>query len=302
MTALNASVKPQQADQAATPVLKERSHAQAVLHRLLRNKAAVAGGVVVILLVLVALLAPHLAPADPLLQDVPGRFKPPSAAHWLGTDELGRDILSRIIVGSRISLLSSIIAVSISLTVGVVVGLVAGFYAKLDNFLMRLIDIMMAFPGILLAIAIVSALGPGQFNVMIAVGIQVVPTYARITRSQVLSLRSLDYILAARSQGAGDTRIIFKHILPNCLATIIVYTTLNLASAILSASTLSFLGLGAPPPSPEWGGMVSTARQFFLNYPNVAVWPTLAIFVTVLAFNFLGDGLRDALDPRLKDV
>jgi ABC-type dipeptide/oligopeptide/nickel transport system permease subunit len=199
-------------------------------------------------------------------------------------------------------LLSSIIAVSISLTVGVAVGLVAGFYPKLDTLLMRLIDILMAFPGILLAIAIVSALGPGQFNVMIAVGIQVVPTYARITRSQVLSLRGLDYIAAARSQGASDSRIIVKHILPNCLATIIVYTTLNLASAILSSSTLSFLGLGAPPPSPEWGGMVSTARQFFLNYPNVAVWPTLAIFVTVLAFNFLGDGLRDALDPRLKDV
>jgi ABC-type dipeptide/oligopeptide/nickel transport system permease subunit len=299
---MNASANQKPAAQAVSPKVKERTHAQAVLQRLLRNKAAVAGGIVVILLVLVAIFASQLAPHDPLLQNVPNRFKPPGGAHWLGTDELGRDILSRIIVGSRISLLSSIIAVSISLTVGVAVGLVAGFYPKLDTLLMRLIDILMAFPGILLAIAIVSALGPGQFNVMIAVGIQVVPTYARITRSQVLSLRGLDYIAAARSQGASDSRIIVKHILPNCLATIIVYTTLNLASAILSSSTLSFLGLGAPPPSPEWGGMVSTARQFFLNYPNVAVWPTLAIFVTVLAFNFLGDGLRDALDPRLKDV
>jgi peptide/nickel transport system permease protein len=281
---------------------KERTHWQMVLRRVLRNRAAMVGGLVVLLLVLVATFAPQLAPHDPLIQDVPHRFQSPSGAHWLGTDELGRDILSRIIVGSRISLLSSIIAVSISLTVGVAIGLVSGFYSKLDILLMRVIDILMAFPGILLAIAIVSALGPGQFNVMIAVGVQVVPTYARITRSQVLSLRGLDYIQAARAQGASDGRIIFKHILPNCLAIIIVYTTLNLASAILSASTLSFLGLGAPPPVPEWGGMVSTARQFFLNYPNVVVWPTLAIFVTVLAFNFLGDGLRDALDPRLKDV
>jgi peptide/nickel transport system permease protein len=299
---LNAIPVEKEGAKPGAPEFKAQTHWQAVFRRLMRNRAAVAGGIIVLLLIAVAIFAPHLAPYDPLLQNVPNRFKPPSAQHWLGTDELGRDILSRIIVGSRISLLSSIIAVSISLTLGVLIGLVSGFYSKLDLVLMRVIDILMAFPGILLAIAIVSALGPGQFNVMIAVGVQVVPTYARITRSQVLSLRSLDYIQAARAQGAGDGRIILRHILPNCVASIIVYTTLNLASAILSASTLSFLGLGAPPPTPEWGGMVSTARQFFLNFPNVAVWPTLAIFVTVLAFNFLGDGLRDALDPRLKDV
>lgn len=284
------------------PEPKQRGQLATVFRRLLRNKAAVVGGIVVLALIVMAVFAPHLAPYDPLGQDVPNRFQPISAQHWLGTDELGRDILSRIIVGSRISLLSSVIAVGISLTSGVLVGLFAGYYPRVDMVAMRLIDILMAFPGILLAIAIVSALGPGQFNVMIAVGVQVVPTYARITRSQVLTLRKSDYIQAAQAQGATDGRIIFRHVLPNCLASIIVYTTLNLATAILSASTLSFLGLGAPPPTPEWGGMVSTARQFFLNYPNVALWPTVAIFVTVLGFNFLGDGLRDALDPRLKDV
>lgn len=281
---------------------EQRTLTGMVLRRLLRSKVAVAGGLIVLLMVLVSLFSQWLVPYDPLAQDVPHRFQPPSAPHLLGTDELGRDILSRIIAGAHISLLSSLVAVGISLTCGVLIGLLAGYFPKLDMILMRFIDILMAFPGILLAIAIVSALGPGQFNAMVAVGIQAVPSFARITRAQVLGLRKLDYIQAAQAQGARDGRIIFRHILPNSLPSIIVYTTINLASAILSASVLSFLGLGAPPPAPEWGGMVATARQYFLDYPNPALWPTLAIFLIVLGFNFLGDGLRDALDPRLKDV
>lgn len=273
-----------------------------VMRRLMRNKASVLGAVIILILVATAIFAPVLAPYDPIEQNVPGRFAKPSAKHILGTDELGRDILSRIIAGTRLSLLSSMTAVSISLTVGVFIGLTAGYYRYADAILMRLMDVLMAFPGILLAIAIVSALGPGLVNAMIAVGVQSVPSFARITRAQVLSIRQMEYITAVRATGARDFQILWRHVLPNASAPIIIYTTLNLATAILSASVLSFLGLGASPPTPDWGSMVSTARQFLFNYPHVALFPTLAIFVTVLAFNFLGDGLRDALDPRLKDV
>lgn len=275
---------------------------QMVFRRLRRNKASAAGAVIVIILILAAVFASMISPYDPIEQNVPNRFAKPTAQHIFGTDELGRDILSRIIHGSRLSLLSSLTAVSISLTMGVTIGLVSGFYPRVDMILMRFIDILMAFPGILLAIAIVSALGPGLVNAMIAVGMQSVPTFARVTRAQVLSIRQMEYITAARATGSGDTRIMWRHVLPNAAAPIIIYSTLNLASAILSASILSFLGLGASPPTPDWGSMVSTSRQFFLNYPHVAFFPTMAIFVAVLAFNFLGDGLRDALDPRLKDI
>ncbi|MFZ5824278.1 MAG: ABC transporter permease [Bacillota bacterium] len=273
-----------------------------VMRRLMRNKASVAGTVIILILVTTAVFAPLLAPYDPIEQNVPGRFAKPSATHILGTDELGRDIFSRIIAGTRLSLLSSLTAVSISLTLGVLIGLTAGYYRHADAILMRLMDVLMAFPGILLAIAIVSALGPGLVNAMIAVGVQSVPSFARITRAQVLSIRQMEYITAVKATGAQDFRILWRHVLPNASAPIIIYTTLNLATAILSASVLSFLGLGASPPTPDWGSMVSTARQFLFNYPHVALFPTLAIFITVLAFNFLGDGLRDALDPRLKDV
>lgn len=275
---------------------------QMVTRRLRRNKASMAGAIIIAILVLTAIFAPLLAPYDPIDQDVPARFAKPTAQHLLGTDELGRDILSRIIFGTRLSLLSSITAVSISLTVGVSIGLISGFYPKADPILMRFIDILMAFPGILLAIAIVSALGPGLLNAMIAVGVQSIPSFARVTRSQVLSIRKMEYITAAQATGSSDSRMMLRHVLPNAAPPIIIYSTLNLASAILSASILSFLGLGASPPTPDWGSMVSTSRAFFLNYPHVALFPTLAIFIAVLAFNFLGDGLRDALDPRLKDI
>lgn len=278
------------------------SQTLALLRRLARNKATVVGAVIILLLVFTATFAPVIAPHDPIEQNVPMRFSQPSSEYLLGTDELGRDILSRIIWGSRLSLLSSITAVSISLTVGVSIGLVSGFYPRIDHILMRFIDVLIAFPGILLAIAIVSALGPGLLNAMIAVGVQSIPTFARVTRAQVLSIRQMEYITAARATGSGDGRILWRHVLPNAAAPIIIYSTLNLATAILSASILSFLGLGASPPTPDWGSMVSTSRQFFLNYPHVALYPTLAIFIAVLAFNFVGDGLRDALDPRLKDI
>lgn len=276
--------------------------ARRVFRRLLRNPMSVAGGVVVVGLLLVAMFAPAIAPYDPLLQDVPNRFRGPNRFHWLGTDELGRDILSRILVGSRLSLLSSVVAVGISLASGLVIGLVSGFDDRLGGLLMRLMDVLLSFPSILLAIAIVAALGPGLVNAMIAVGVQAMPSFARLTRAQVLAVREMEYVAAARSIGASEGRILLRHVLPNVMAPLIIFTTLNLGSAILSASVLSFLGLGAPPTEPEWGAMVSTGRQFFLRYPHVALFPTLAIFVTVLAFNFLGDGLRDALDPRLKDL
>lgn len=275
---------------------------QMVVRRLRRNKASMAGAIIIAALVLTAIFAPLLAPYDPIEQDVPARFAKPTVQHLMGTDELGRDILSRIIFGTRLSLLSSITAVSISLTVGVAIGLISGFYPKVDPILMRFIDVLMAFPGILLAIAIVSALGPGLLNAMIAVGVQSIPSFARVTRSQVLSIRKMEYIQAAQATGSGDARMMLRHVLPNAAPPIIIYSTLNLASAILSASILSFLGLGASPPTPDWGSMVSTSRAFFLNHPHVALFPTLAIFTAVLAFNFLGDGLRDALDPRLKDI
>lgn len=269
--------------------------------RLLRHKTAMIGLVIISVMILVAIFAPYIAVQDPLQQDISNRFARPSRFHYFGTDALGRDLFSRVVYGSRISLMLGVVAVGIAFTIGVGTGLLAGYYPTIDLVVMRLVDILMAFPTILLAIAIVGVLGPGIFNAIVAIGITSIPGFIRITRASVLSIRETEYVEAARATGASEFRIIYQHILPNTMAPIIVYGTLHLSSAILSGAILSFLGLGAQPPTPEWGAMVSSSRQYLNLAPHTAFFPILAIFLTVLGFNFLGDGLRDVLDPRLKN-
>ncbi|MBO8128401.1 MAG: ABC transporter permease [Peptococcaceae bacterium] len=270
--------------------------------RLLRQKTAVLGLIIVCTLIITALLAPVLAPYDPLVPDLVNRLQPPSAEHPFGTDALGRDILSRVIYGSRISIQVGIIAVGISLLCGTLLGAISGYYGgKLDLVIMRLIDILMAFPYILLAIAITAMLGPGLTNAMIAIGIVGIPIYARVVRGAVLSVKEMEYIEAARVCGCSNFRILFKHVLPNCLAPLIVQATLGIGTAILDAAGLGFLGLGAQPPKPEWGIMLNKGKDVMQIAPWVIMFPGAAILLAVLGFNLLGDGLRDALDPRLKD-
>lgn len=269
--------------------------------RIIQSKTSFIGLIIIVILVICAIFAPFLATHDPIVQDILNRYQAPSVNHWLGTDELGRDIFSRIIYGTRISIQIGVIAVGISMAIGIFLGAIAGYFGKwVDHVIMRVIDVLMAFPSILLAIAMVAVLGPGLTNAMIAVGIVGVPHFARIVRSTVLSVKETEYIEAARAIGARDKRILFRHVLPNCLAPIIVQTTLSIGTAILDAAGLSFLGLGAQPPSPEWGAMLSDGRAALQTAPWVVTFPGLAILFTVLGFNLLGDGLRDALDPRLK--
>ena len=278
------------------------------LLRLRKNKIAVAGIVIISLFLVMALFSRWVAPHDPLAQSLYDKLKPPvwdDGGSWtypLGTDDFGRDLLSSIIYGSRISMLVGIVAVSISLFLGTLAGAVAGFYGgRVDNVIMRLMDILLAFPSILLAIVIVAFLGPSLRNAMIAIGVVSIPRYARIVRGSVLEEFSKDYVQAARALGAGDGRLIFVHILPNCLAPLIVQTTLGFASAILEAAALSFLGLGAQPPTPEWGAMLANGRALILRAWWAVTFPGLMILFAVLGFNLLGDGLRDALDPRLRE-
>lgn len=268
---------------------------------LLRNRFAVAGGVVIILLVLAAVAAPVVAPYDPVAQDYDHLLEGPSLAHPFGTDNFGRDILSRVIYGGRISLTVGFLGTLLGVAGGVIVGILAGYYGRwVDSVLMRLLDIQLAFPGLLLAIAIIAVLGVGNENVVIAIGIFSIPVFARVLRGSILSLKQADFVMAARAVGAGDRRLMFAHLLPNAIQPILVIATLRLGTAILTAASLSFLGLGIRPPSPEWGAMLSDGRQFLQNAPHVAIFPGLAILLTVLALNLLGDGLRDALDPKLK--
>lgn len=271
------------------------------LIRLRRNHMAMAGLIILLLLTLVAIFADQLAPFHYAAQDYLAIRKPPSAAHWLGTDEFGRDVLSRLIFGSRISLQVGFVAVGISLALGGLLGAVAGYFGgKLDSFIMRLMDIQLSIPTILLAIVISAVLGPGLVNLMIAVGITSIPRFARLMRASVLSLKDMEFIEAARAMGASHTRIIGLYILPNCAAPLIVQSMLTVANAILYAATLSFLGVGIQPPYPEWGGMLSTAQQYMRIAPYLSIFPGLAIMVTIVAINCLGDGLRDALDPKQK--
>ena len=251
------------------------------------------------MLALVALLAPFITGYDPAQPDIRARMAPPSPGHPFGTDDLGRDLFTRVVFGSRVSLQIGFISVGIGFVCGVTLGLLAGYYPRIDNLILRAVDVLLAFPGLLLAIAILGALGPSLTNAMIAVGIAAVPSFVRITRSAVLRVRTQDYVEASRAVGAQDARILLRHVLPNISSEVIVTTTLSMAAAILAASVLSFLGLGAQPPTPEWGAMVFVAKDFLDIAPHIALFPMLAIFITVLGFNFFGDGLRDALDPRL---
>ena len=269
--------------------------------RMKRNRLAMVGLVIIIILVITAIFADYIAPYGYAEQNLANQYQTPNAEHWFGTDELGRDIFSRVVYGSRVSLRVGFISVSISMTIGVAIGAITGYYGgKIDNILMRFIDIVQALPDILLAIAIMAALGPGLTNLMVAVGIAAIPGYARLVRSSVLSLRDQEFVEAARANGSSDARIILKHIIPNCMAPIIVQATLGVAYAIINAAGLSFIGLGLEPPTPEWGAMLSGGRAYIRDYPHMTLVPGLAIVLTILALNLLGDGLRDALDPKLK--
>lgn len=271
------------------------------------NKGALAGLVIVVLVLLMALLAPWIAPYPPDLTNNAAFLKPPawqeggSRAYLLGTDAIGRDILSRLMHGARLSLVIGIAVVSLSVVVGTVLGLVAGYFkGVLEIAIMRMMDIILTLPSLLLAIVIVAILGPGLVNAMLAVAIVVLPHYVRITRAAVIAETSRDYVTAARMTGASHLRLMFSEVLPNCTAPLIVQASLGISTAILDAAALGFLGLGAQPPSPEWGTMLADAREFVLRAWWVVTFPGLAILITVLAFNLLGDGLRDALDPKLK--
>jgi peptide/nickel transport system permease protein len=271
------------------------------LRRLLRSRTAVIGGSIVVAFVAVAALAPVLAPYEPLRGQLGARLLPPSAAHWLGTDELGRDILSRVLYGARLSLQIQVAAVGLALVVGLVLGTLAGYVGGwTDLLIMRAIDVLMAFPGIFLALAIIAALGTGLANVIIATAIYLVPQFARVVRGSILTLREKEFVEAARALGESDLTIILRYLLPNSLAPIIVQTSLRMATVLLTASGLSFLGLGVQPPSPEWGAMLSNSRAYMITAPHVATTPGVAIMLVVLGFNLLGDGLRDTLDPRLR--
>lgn len=269
--------------------------------RLLRRRIALVGLVIVGAFFVMGLLAPVLAPYDPLAVNPALRLAPPSRENPFGRDELGRDILSRILYGARLSLLIGFVSVGVGFFIGVPWGIVSGYRGGiLDLITQRAIDVLLAFPTILLAILVVTVIGPGLWNAMIAVGVASVPVYTRVVRSLVLSVREEDYVHAARAVGASDSRILLRHIMPNALPPVVVLSTLYIGSAILSAAGLGFLGLGAQPPAAEWGAMLSRGRLYLRVAPHVALFPGLAIFFSVLGYNLLGDGLRDALDPRLR--
>ena len=270
--------------------------------KLLRTPSAALGLGVLLVLLVVAALGPGLAPFSPYTQNIAHKLESPGAGNWLGTDEFGRDILSRLIVGSRFSLSVGLVSVAVGLAGGLLMGALAGFYrGVLDQVLMTACDILLAFPGILLALAIVAVLGPGLLNAMLAVGLSSIPIFARLIRAQFLALTESVLVEAARAMGARNVRIILRHLLPNSLGPIVVQAVLRAASAILIAATLSFLGLGAQPPEPEWGAMLSAARTYVLVAPHLAMFPGIAITIAVIAINLVGDTLRDLLDPRLRD-
>jgi peptide/nickel transport system permease protein len=281
---------------------KPTSWRQIVLRQFLRNRGATIGAVLVLLVVLVALLAPMLAPYSPVEMHPKDRLRPPSAQYWMGTDHYGRDIFSRIVYGSRISLQVGILANLFSVILGMVIGLTAGFYGgAFDGIVMRFMDMIFAFPGTLLAISIIGLIGQRSLTwVMIAIAIVWIPMYARLIRGSVLSARELPYIEAARLIGVRDVRIMWRHILPNVVAPVLVVVTLCIGVAIRNTAALSFLGMGAQPPTPEWGLMLYETKQFMRMAPWVTIFPGMAILITVIGFNLIGDGLRTALDPRMK--
>ncbi len=265
------------------------------------NRAALVSLVFVLALVVIAVIGPYITPYNPIETEMSNALKPPSAEHWFGTDQLGMDIFSRVIAGTRVSLTVGLLAVSIALTTGIVLGAIAGYAGGwVDTVIMRVMDMMLAIPSILLAITLMAALGKGIDKAVIAIGLVSIPEYARIVRGNILSIKENDYIAAAHVVGLSDARIIFRHVLPNALSVIIVRATLGISSAILDTAALGFLGLGVQPPQPEWGDMLGRARGFIFQAPHTLLYPGMAITATVLAFNLLGDGLRDALDPRAR--
>ena len=290
-----------EAAQVPNPVRAARGEFSELWRRLRRNRTAVAGAGVVAVFVLLALAAPYLVPYSPIQGNLGDRLQPPSRLHWLGTDELGRDLFSRILYGARISLQIQLVSVLLALAIGVVLGSLGGYLGGyVDHVVMRSMDVLLAFPSIFLALGIIAALGTGLFNLMLAAGISSIPAFARIIRASILSLKEREFVEAALALGSGNGRIMFRHLLPNCLAPIIVQSTLRMATVLLTASGLSFLGLGVQPPTPEWGAMLSNARGYLIVAPHVATIPGLAIMIVVVGFNLFGDGLRDTLDPRLR--
>ena len=273
-----------------------------IWRRFAKHRLAVIGLGVILALVVLALGARQVAPHDPIRQDLPHALAKPSAEFPLGTDEFGRCILSRILFGARISLVVGVIATAIGATAGILLGLTAGYFPRADAPVMRCMDVLLAFPSILLAIAVVAALGPSLGNVMIAVGVRSVPSFARVSRSMVLSLKELEFVQGATALGVSHARVLFGHVLPNSVSPLLVFSSMQVATAILLAAILSFLGLGVQPPTPEWGKMVSDGRAYLMEAPHVSLFPGLAIFIAVMGFNCLGDGLRDALDPRVGRV
>lgn len=294
MSALAKTDEPGQARDGSESLLRQG------WRRMRRDWATMVSAAVLLLIMGMVLAAPLLTSYDPVQANPVEKLRPPTWEHILGTDELGRDVYARLLFGGRISLSIGLVSTGISLVVGGGLGLLAGFIRQLDNPIMRLLDVILALPGILLAIAVVAALGPGVYNVMIAVGVSNLPRFARIMRGAVIGVREELYVEAAHAIGASQGRIMWREILPNCLSPVFVYGTLQLSTSILAASILSFLGLGPQPPTAEWGAMVNAGRNYLLQAPHVSLIPSLAIFVVVLCFNLVADGLRDALDPRLK--
>ncbi|EWY36232.1 glutathione ABC transporter permease GsiD [Skermanella stibiiresistens SB22] len=270
-----------------------------VWRKLRSNPAALAGGIIVLLFIAMAIAAPLIAPYDPNVSSWLTIRKPPTAAHWMGTDDVGRDVLSRLMVGSRASLSAGIVSVAIALLIGVPFGVISGYYGGwMDAVISRVTEAVLACPFLILAIALAAFLGPSLTNAMIAIGISAAPIFARLARGQVLSVKTEDYVQGARAVGCSNLRIILRYILPNIFPPLLVQSTLTVATAIIAEASLSFLGLGQQPPDPSWGSMLNTAKNFITQAPWMAIWPGIAIFVVVFGFNILGDGLRDALDPR----
>ena len=293
-TALTAIAVPDRAEELESP-------SRRALRRLIKRKGAVAGLIVIAIFIALALFAPVIAPYDPIATSWTLVRKPPSALHWFGTDDLGRDVLARVIYGTRASLLAGAISVGIALAVGVPLGLVSGYRGGfIDALISRMTDAMLACPSLLLAIAFAAFLGPSLGNAMIAIGITATPIFVRLTRAQTMNVKVEDYVEAARAIGNPRWRIALFHILPNILPALLVQATLSIATAIIAEAALSFLGLGQQPPAPSWGSMLNAAQRFLTNAPWMAIWPGLAIFLVVLSFNLVGDGLRDALDPRAR--
>jgi peptide/nickel transport system permease protein len=274
-----------------------------VFRRFIKRKSSLVGGIIIIIFILVAIFGPYLTTRSPLDIDLRNTYQEPNRNHWFGTDNLGRDTLTRLIYGARITLMISFTSVFIGTLIGLILGVISGYYGGfIDTLLMRVTDILLAFPGLLLAIAIVAILGSGIINTMLAIAFYSIPYIARIVRGVVISIKELEYIQACEVIGCSNFTTIVKHIIPNSMSQVIVNTTLNLGTAILTSSALSFLGLGVQPPHPEWGAMLSTARDVMRTTPVAALIPGVAITLVVLSFSLLGDGLRDALDPKLKNI